>query len=71
MSIETDEKTREALSHEDFLHMATRLDVDPDVLEDLYPLARDLLSFARQLNLLAAELGQEISEDALKGRDPR
>jgi hypothetical protein len=48
------------LSREEFDAMANRLKVDADVLDQLYPMVRDLLSFADRLNSLAPELGKEI-----------
>ena len=48
------------LSQDEFLILAKRLDVDTDVLEELYPMVRDLLAFSGRLNRLAPELGQEI-----------
>ncbi len=50
----------EALSYEDFEVMARRVGVDRELWEELYPMVRDLLGFAGQLNRLAPELGQEI-----------
>jgi hypothetical protein len=48
------------ISFEEFTAMAARLDVDADILEELYPMVRDLLAFADKMNVLAPELGQEI-----------
>jgi hypothetical protein len=54
-----------ALTYDEFVAMATRLDVDRDVWEALYPMVRDLLELAGGIGKLMPELHQEIPADAL------
>ncbi|HQZ13568.1 MAG TPA: hypothetical protein PK286_11855 [Devosia sp.] len=59
------EQSAAPLTYEEFTAMAARLDVDADILEELYPMVRDLLGFAGKLNRLAPELGKEIDVAAM------
>lgn len=53
-----------ALTYDEFVAMATRLDVDRDVWESLYPMVRDLLGLADGIGQLMPEFHQEIPADA-------
>lgn len=53
------------LTYDEFVAMATRLDVDRDIWEALYPMVRDLLGLADGIGQLMPEFHQEIPVDAL------
>jgi hypothetical protein len=53
-----------SLSYDDFVAQATRLEVDRDIWEELYPMVRDLLALAAMVDGLAPEFHEEIPVEA-------
>ena len=57
-----------ALTYDEFVAMAARLDVDRDSWEELYPMVRDLLGLASGIGQLMPEFHQEIPAELLIDR---
>ena len=57
-----------ALTYDEFVAMATRIDVDRDIWEELYPMVRDLLGLADGIGQLMPEFHQEILVESLTDR---
>lgn len=50
----------DSLTYDEFVTLATRLDVDRDIWEELYPMVRDLLVLADMVDRLMPEFHAEI-----------
>lgn len=54
----------DSLTYDEFVTLATRLDVDRDIWEDLYPMVRDLLVLADMVDRLIPEFHEEIPAES-------